>query len=189
MNQIATEGVRWTTTDLDLLPDNEGTRYEIIDGELFMTRAPHWRHQETCLNIGMELKTWSRASGLGQASINPGVLFSETDNVIPDVIWISNERLDLYLDEAGHLIGAPELVVEVLSSGVQNERRDKIAKLKLYASRGVQEYWIVDWRLQKLEVYRRENATLKLVATLLSNDILNSPLLPGFTCPVARFFG
>lgn len=189
MNQIATEGVRWTTTDLDLLPDNEGTRYEIINGELFMTRAPHWIHQETCLNIGMELKTWSRASGLGQASINPGVLFSETDNVIPDVIWISNERLDLYLDEAGHLTGAPELVVEVLSSGVQNERRDKIAKLKLYASRGVQEYWIVDWRLQKFEVYRRENATLKLFATLLSNDELNSPLLPGFSCPVARFFG
>ncbi len=189
MNQIATQGVRWTTTDLDLLPDNEGTRYEIINGELFMTRAPHWRHQETCLNIGMELKTWSRVSELGDVSINPGILFSETDNVIPDVIWISNERLALYLDEAGYLIGAPELVIEVLSSGVHNERRDKIAKLKLYASRGVQEYWIADWRLQKLEVYRRENATLKLMVTLLSNDELNSPLLPGFTCPVARFFG
>ena len=47
MKQTATEGVRWTTTDLDLLPDNEGTRYEIIDGELFMTRAP-W---ETSRNL------------------------------------------------------------------------------------------------------------------------------------------
>ncbi len=144
MRQEVSDRVRWTTADIDLLPENEGTRYEIVDGELFMTRAPHWRHQETCLNIGMELKNWSRASGLGEASINPGV---------------------------------------------QNERRDKIAKLKLYASRGVQEYWITDWRLQQVEVYRRENATLKLMATLLSNDELISPLLPGFTCPVARFFG
>lgn len=79
-------------------------------------------------------------------------------------------------------------MVEVLSPGTENERRDREAKLKLYASRGVQEYWIADWRLQQVEVYRRENATLVLIATLLSNDELRSPLLPGFTCPVARFF-
>jgi len=188
MNQTVTDGVRWTTADIDLLPDNEGTRYEIVDGELFMTRAPHWLHQETCGNIYLELKTWSRTSGLGRATINPGILFTETDNVIPDVVWASNERLAVLLDEAGHLTGAPELVVEVLSAGTENERRDREAKLKLYASRGVQEYWITDWRLQQVEVYRRENAMLKLSATLLSNDELRSPILPGFTCLVTMFF-
>ena len=126
---------------------------------------------------------------MGEASITAGVVFTESDNVIPDVVWASKERLAVLLDEAGHLTGAPELVVEVLSSGAENERRDREAKLKLYASRGVQEYWIADWRLQQVEVYRRENSTLKLIATLLSNDEFSSPLLPGFTCPVARFFG
>lgn len=188
MSQTTTKGVRWTTTDIDLLPDNEGTRYEIIDGELFMTRAPHWKHQATCLNIGMGLKAWSLASGLGEVTINPGVLFTESDNVIPDVVWASNERLAVLLDQAGHLTGAPELVVEVLSPGVENERRDREAKLKLYASRGVQEYWIADWRLQQVEVYRRENATLRLIATLLNNDELSSPLLTGFSSCVSRFF-
>ena len=188
MSQTVTDGVRWTTTDIDLLPDNEGTRYEIVDGELFMTRAPHWRHQRTCGRIFQKLDSWSESSGLGEACITPGVLFTESDNVIPDVVWASNERLAVLLDEAGHLTGAPELAVEVLSPGVENERRDREAKLKLYSSRGVQEYWIADWRLQQVSVYRRENATLVLVATLLSNDELRSPLLPGFTCPVARFF-
>lgn len=188
MQSTVTDGVRWTTTDINLLPENEGTRYEIIDGELFMTRAPHWKHQRACGRIFGELDNWSVSSGLGQASITPGVLFSESDNVIPDVVWASNERLAVLLDEAGHLTGAPELVVEVLSPGAENERRDREAKLKLYASRGVQEYWIADWRLQQVEVYRRENATLKLVATLLTNDEINSPVLPGFACPVARFF-
>ncbi|TBR61039.1 hypothetical protein B4U84_09530 [Westiellopsis prolifica IICB1] len=188
MNQTATERVRWTTTDIDLLPENEGTRYEIIDGELFMTRAPHWKHQRTCGRIFRELDFWSDSSGLGQASITPGVLFSETDNVIPDVVWASHERLAALLDEAGHLTGAPELVVEVLSPGVENERRDREAKLKLYASRGVKEYWIADWRLQQVEVYRRESGVLKLVVTLLDNDELSSPLLPGFSCVVSRFF-
>ena len=76
----------------------------------------------------------------------------------------------------------------MLSPGGDNERRDREAKLKLYASRGVQEYWIADWRLQQVEVYRRENATLRLMATLLNDDQLSSPLLPGFSCAIGRFF-
>jgi Uma2 family endonuclease len=188
MNQSVSSKVRWTSGDIDLLPENEGTRYEIVDGELYMTRAPHWRHQRTCLNIGLELEVWSRSTNLGQVSITAGVLFGESDDVIPDVVWASNERLALLLDEAGHLTGAPELVVEVLSAGTENERRDREAKLKLYSSRGVQEYWIANWRLGEVEVYRRENAKLVLVATLMSNDAINSPLLPGFSCSVARFF-
>jgi Uma2 family endonuclease len=182
------QAVRWTTADIDLLPENEGTRYEIVDGELFMTRAPHWRHQRTCGKIFRELDIWSELSGLGEASITAGILFGESDDVIPDVVWVSNQKLAALLDEAGHLTGAPELVVEVLSRGTDNVRRDKEAKLKLYSSRGVQEYWIADWRLQTVEVYRRVNAKLELVATLLSNDELTSPLLPGFSCSVALFF-
>src|SRR5262245_50412590 len=187
MSEPITERVRWTTADLELFPDN-GTRYEIVDGELFMAKASHWRHQRACGIIFQELHTWSMKTGMGQASINPGVLFSETDNVIPDVVWGSHERLSILLDEAGHLIGAPELVVEVLSPGAENERRDREAKLKLYASRGVLEYWIVDWRLQQVEVYQRERATLHLIGTLFANDELNTPLLPGFVCPVVRLF-
>jgi Uma2 family endonuclease len=76
----------------------------------------------------------------------------------------------------------------VLSVGREQERRDREAKLKLYSSKGVQEYWIVNWRLQQVEVYRRENSLLKLIVTLLSNDELTLPLLPGFSCSIAQFF-
>jgi hypothetical protein len=63
--------------------------------------------------------------------------------VIPDVVWISKARLAVSLDEAGHLTSAPELIVEVLSPGTANEQRDRQAKLKLYAFRGVQDtgFW------------------------------------------------
>jgi Uma2 family endonuclease len=108
--------------------------------------------------------------------------------VEPDVIWISKERLANLLDESGHLTGAPELIVEVLSPGTTNERRDKEAKLKLYSSVGVQEYWIVDWRLKTVEVYRREKARLELIATFFGTDELNTSLLPNFRCQVAQFF-
>jgi len=86
------------------------------------------------------------------------------------------------------LHAAPELVVEVLSPGTANERRDRKAKLKLYSVRGVSEYWIIDWRTRQLEVYRRDQAQLQLVATLFEADTLNSPLLPGFVCTVASLF-
>jgi len=82
-------------------------------------------------------------SGLGQPAVT-WHRFSESDNVIPDVVWASNERLERLLDEAGHLTAAPELVVEVLSPGKKNERRDREAKLKLYSVQGVHEYWIVN---------------------------------------------
>ncbi|WP_287129462.1 Uma2 family endonuclease [Candidatus Cyanaurora vandensis] len=179
--------VCWTTADLELLPDN-GTRYEIIDGELFMTRAPHWDHQEACLSVGAALRAWSKETGLGRTTINPGVIFSDTDAVIPDVVWASQARLALVLDTSGHLTAAPELVVEVLSLGVEHERRDRVTKLKLYSVRGVQEYWLADWRLQRVEIYRREQAVLVLAGTLLTGDTLTSPLLPGFTCLATSLF-
>jgi len=187
MSQPLTESVRWTTADLELLPDN-GNRYEIVDGELFVTKALHWNHQKVCGRIFSVLDTWSQSTGLGQAAINPGIIFSDADNVIPDVVWASNQRLAVLLDNAGHLTAAPELVVEVLSSGEENERRDKVAKLKLYSTRGVQEYWITDWQKQHLEVYRREQATLKLITTLFINDILTSPLLADLQISITQIF-
>jgi Uma2 family endonuclease len=188
MNPTISDRVRWTTADLELLPDN-GTRYEIIDGELFMTRAPRWKHQRTADRICAILNGWSDETKLGEATTTPGIIFSEVDNVIPDVVWASYERLEALLDETEHLTGAPELIVEVLSPGAANERRDREVKLKLYASQGVQEYWIVNRPLQQVQVYRREQGTLKLALTLFANDEISSPLLPGFCCVVSRFFG
>ena len=72
--------------------------------------------------------------------------------------------------------------------GTANERRDREAKLKLYSTQGVQEYWLANYQLQTVEVYRRESAQLKLVATLLANDEITSPLLPGFRCAIQQFF-
>ncbi|MCC5652889.1 Uma2 family endonuclease [Nostoc sp. XA013] len=187
MNQ-AVEGVRWTIHDLEVLPESEWTRYEIINGELFVTRTPHRRHQQVCVKIARQLDVWSDSSGLGETIVAPGVLFSQADSVIPDVVWVSRERLAQIEDEAGHLTGAPELVVEVLSPGKQNEFRDKEAKLKLYSVQGVREYWIVDRFTKRVEVYRREKAQLVLVATLLADDEITSPLLPGFCCSIRLFF-
>ncbi|MEL7225435.1 MAG: Uma2 family endonuclease [Cyanobacteria bacterium J06576_12] len=180
--------VRWTTRDLEVLPKNEWTTYEIIDGELFVTRSPHIDHQEVGGNIHGELRSWSKQTGLGKAIFGPGIVLSDADNVIPDVVWVSKTRLPLITDESGHLTKMPEIVIEVLSAGADNIRRDREAKLKFYSVQGVQEYWIADRFTKQLEVYRREEGRLSLVMTLTDKDTLTSPLLPEFACPLQQIF-
>jgi Uma2 family endonuclease len=179
---------RWTVDDLDALPDEEGVHYEIIDGELYMTHSPHFEHDAVAGNIHAELRAWSLVSKLGRSSPGAGLVLDPINAVEPDAVWISHARFQAGLDAAGHLTLAPELAVEVLSPGRDNEQRDREEKLAFYSRWGVEEYWIVNWRTQTVEVYRRDGGTLRLAATLGAGDELKSPLLPGFACPVARLF-
>jgi Uma2 family endonuclease len=191
---------RWTTDDLYLFPEPlDDTRYEIIDGELFVSTQPSSQHQYSSGQVTTELEIWNRQAGLGIVLPAPGVIFSEDSNVAPDVVWLSTVRYEALVDEGGHLQGAPELMVEVLSPGAANERRDRAAKLSLYSRRGVTEYWILAGPQRQVEVFRRpagaaaaaaagEAGPLQLVATLGAADTLTSPLLPGFSCPVIRLF-
>ncbi len=179
--------LRWTSRDLEMMPDN-GKRYEIVDGELYVSKQPHYHHQRLCLRLGGLLDAWCLQTGAGEANAAPGLIFGENDDVAPDLVWISRERLATALQEDGKLHTAPELVVEVLSPGVTNEHRDREIKLKLYSQRGVLEYWIVSWRERRIEIYRRVETVLTLVSTLYETDTLQSPLLPGFICPVSKLF-
>jgi Uma2 family endonuclease len=179
---------RYTSADLELLPHVEGTRYEIIDGELHVSSQPSWNHQRAGSQVWRALENWNDETGLGQASEAPGLIFAEDQDVAPDIVWISKGRLEGALDNAGHLRVAPELIVEVLSPGSTNERRDRVLKLALYSRQGVQEYWIVDCRVRSVQVFRREGAALEPVATLMDGDALTSPMLPGFSCPLRRLW-
>ncbi len=145
-----------------------------------MSKQPNWHHQFTCGRFFRFLDEWNDRTGLGVVNAAPGVIFAEDDDVAPDVVWISKPD--------GKLHAAPELMIEVLSPGTTNERRDRAAKLKLYSQRGVQEYWVADWRRRQVEIYQREHAALRLVATLYEQDTLQSPLLPDFSIQVVRLF-
>ncbi len=177
----------WNIQDLERLPD-DGSRYEIVDGELYVSKQPDMQHQIVCTKMASLLDAWSYQTQRGVAISTPGVIFANDTAVVPDVVWISYERYVRALQEDGKFHSAPELVIEVLSPGSENERRDRETKLKLYSRRGAEEYWIVSWQDRRLEVYRRENAVLILDRTLDENDMLETPLLPGFRCKIGQFF-
>jgi Uma2 family endonuclease len=70
MSTATTSNLRWTSADLELLPNGD-RKYEIIDGELFISRQPHWHHQKTCGNIYRLIDDWSLKTGLGTAHFAP----------------------------------------------------------------------------------------------------------------------
>jgi Uma2 family endonuclease len=178
---------KFTSADILLLPE-DNKRYEIIEGDLYVSRAPGYEHQYTCTRIAKFLDNWNDEAKLGVVLGAPGLIFAEDDDVIPDVVWVSHTTFAHSVDAAGHLTQAPELAIEVLSPGKANQDRDRQAKLRLYSRRGVSEYWIVDWMFQKVEIYRRKLARLKRVATLSAAEAIQSPLLPGFSCQAGTLF-
>ena len=178
--------LRWTSADLDAFPD-DGKRREIIDGELYVSKQPNWYHQVSAGRINGLLDLWAVAKGNGMAAGAPGLIFADDDDVVPDGVWASSERLAAVL-HVGKLYGAPELVIEVLSPGRKNIARDRDIKLRLYSRRGADEYWIIDWPQHTVDVYRRDAEVLLATATLRPGDTLSSPLLPDFELPIDRLF-
>ncbi len=178
--------LRWTSHDLELLPEDK--RYEIVSGELYVSKQPHLHHQIVCGNVHALLKSWSDQTQTGLPIFTPGVIFADDDDVVPDVVWISYERLTTALHSDGKLHSSPELVIEVLSPGSENARRDREVKLKLYSRRGADEYWVINWQERRLEVYQRDEGILTLDNTFSETETLRSPLLPGFSCRVGQLF-
>jgi Uma2 family endonuclease len=146
-----------------------------------VSAQPHWRHQYTSGRFVRALDPLGNVPFRGITILAPGLIFAEDQAVAPDIVWINSERFARVVGDDGKLHSAPDLVIEILSPGRTNEERDRELKLKLYSRYGVREYWIVDWREPTIQVFRREQAALQLVATLMAEDYLTSPLFPGFS--------
>ena len=140
-----------TWQDVQQMPD-DGNRYEAIEGDLYVTPAPTTRHQRVSKRLLYALDRILERPGLGEVFIAPyGVEFPATgEGVQPDIVFVSQERRDT-ITEAG-IVGAPDLVVEILSPSTAG--RDRTIKLRLYEREGVREYWIVDPDENAVDVWR-----------------------------------
>jgi len=87
--------LRWTAADLEVLPD-DGTRYEIIDGELYVSRQPGYHHQYVCSQLNIALGVWSNQTNIGVTLQTPGVIFADDDDVVPDVDLIMGRAKSIF---------------------------------------------------------------------------------------------
>jgi Uma2 family endonuclease len=176
-----------TVADLDAYPDDDGNRYELIGGELFVSCAPGIPHQRIILNLEIALSDYLKANPIGILVPGAGAIFSDYDAVIPDIAFVRNERWDQVVT-GEKFTGAVDLVIEVLSPGAANRRRDLSAKRGLYGKYGVEEYWIVDTHNLSILIFRLQGAMLEEIATLTGDEDLTSPILPGFQLRVKTIF-
>jgi len=176
-----------TVADLDAFPEDDGNRYELIEGELFVSRAPGIPHQRVLHNLQLEFGLYLKANPIGILVPGAGAIFSDYDAVIPDLAFVRNERWDQVVT-GEKFTAAVDLVIEVLSPGTANRRRDLGAKRQLYAKYGVAEYWIVDSENLSVSNFQLEGKTLKEIGTLRDKDELTSTILPGFQLQVSAIF-
>ncbi len=130
------------------LPD-DGKRYQIIGGELYVVPAPVPYHQKISRNIEFILFAFVKERDLGEVFNAPcDVILSEEDVVQPDILFISKEREHIIGEK--NIQGAPDLIIEILSP--RTMEIDRKLKVKLYERYGVKEYWLVEPERKEVEV-------------------------------------
>lgn len=173
---------RWTYEEYARLPqpsEARGTRFEVIDGDLYVTPSPSLRHQEIVTDLVTLLNVFVRSNRLGRVLGSPfDVIFAEGDYVEPDIMFVRSGREDI-LTQRG-IEGPPDLLVEVLSPSTA--ARDLRIKLDRYRLFGVAEYWVVDPDERTVRVWRladgaSEPVTLGPADTLRWRPIDGGPTL------------
>lgn len=175
---------QWTYAAYAALPD-DGHRYEIINGVLYMAPAPTLGHQASNLRFARYLMQYVEDAGLGRVFPAP-VDVELAPNVVvqPDVVVVLNANLDILMPE--RIIGAPDLVVELASPGTAGY--DRRQKQDAYARAGVSEYWIADPLARTVEVLRLNEGAYRSLGVFTGQAQLPSTVVPGLPVPVERFF-
>jgi Uma2 family endonuclease len=176
---------QWTAAAWETLPD-DGNRYEVIDGWLYMTTAPSFFHQWIVGALIEHLGIPVKAQGLGIWATAPiGVILSPTDAVQPDFVIVLAAHRDRI--HSRRIWGAPDLVVEVLSPGNSTDEMDR--KRIQYAQAGVGEYLVVEPAGRSVSVYSLTAARqYELPATYSEADTITLTTFPTLSLPVAQLF-
>ena len=175
---------RVSYADLERAPE-DGRRYELYDGEVFVVPAPLLRHQIVQLRIAEMLDRYAVTNGGVAASSPIDIVFSDYDVLQPDVIYFSPDRANLvHLDRV--IRDAPDLCVEVLSPSTAATDRGK--KMQMFARYGVRAYWIVDPMEQSIEIYELGPAGYELRLTATGADAVSPAVMPGLIFTAGSLF-
>lgn len=173
---------RWTAERVRALPD-DGNRYELVDGELLVTPAPHGSHQEAIMGLVMRLEPWLRQTTIGRSLFSPADLSLGEDEVLQPDLFVYRTATGARLRNWSDILEL-RLVVEVLSPSTA--RYDRQLKRRRYQRARIAEYWIVDPDARLIERWRPDHDGPEVVTDRLVWT--PDPNQPAFEMDVAEFF-
>ncbi|MCU0643579.1 MAG: Uma2 family endonuclease [bacterium] len=175
---------KYTYQDYLDLPD-DGNRYELINGELVMTPAPNTIHQTVTNNFEDSLRSFLRKNKMGKMFHAPyDVVLSKKNVVQPDILYVSAERSGIITES--NVAGVPDLIIEILSPGTAYY--DLLEKKEIYEQFGVPEYWIVDPKKLRIDVYQNVGQRFELNQRVESEGIAKSIVIKGFEVKIENIF-
>jgi Uma2 family endonuclease len=165
---------RVSFADLEQWPE-DGRRYELYDGEVYVVPSPLPLHQIVSARLNDVLRDYARTHG-GIVLYAPlDIVLTDYDVVQPDLLLFTRQRQDL-INLRRVTRHPPDLAIEILSPSTASNDRGR--KLRLLARHGVQEYWLVDPDAIRIEVYRLRGDQFQIASTAAGTDSVHSPLLP-----------
>lgn len=176
----------WTYEDYLRLPE-DGNRYEVIRGVLYVSPAPTTEHQYSSNEFAFRLSLFVRENSLGRVFTAPYDIrlpYRISDPVEPDVMFF--RRGNEPRRGTACFEGVPDLVAEILSPGTR--RRDQTVKLQAYQDAGVPEYWLTDPGARTVVVYVLEKGKYVELVRGGAGDTVWSSVLPGFRVNVTDLF-
>ena len=171
-----------TLEDLLNMPE-DGMKHELVNGEIVVSPAG-WKHSEITIKIGHILATFLEGHPIGKiGGSDLGVWLSNGNLRSPDVTFVRNEKLPKEEDQHKFAEFVPDLAVEVLSP---SDRPGFVSeKIREFLANGVPIVWLVDPAQKTVIEYR----SLSEIKRYCGDDVISAePVLPGFTCPITRFF-
>ena len=175
----------WTHDDY-LGMDDDGKRYEVLDGELIEMPGPSLRHQDIIVKLVRMLSDYVERNDLGTTLVAPtDVVLSPIDIVQPDILFVRKARAGA-LANGMNVQGAPDLCVEILSPGTR--ARDLTEKRDRYARFGVREYWIVDPEAETVTVLALDEGAYAPLVEAEGDTLVESVVLPRFIAPATTLF-
>ena len=174
----------WTYEQYAALDD--GQRYEVVNGVLYMTPAPNAGHQDAVLRLAHYLLIYAEFAGLGKVFVAPfDVELAPNIVVQPDVLVVLKNHRERITKT--RLVGVPDIVVEVSSPGTATY--DRHDKYDMYVRAGVQEYWLVDPVAQVVEVLSLEDGAYQPLGVFEVQNTVISKVVPAISeVLIAKFF-
>lgn len=182
MGMAAAATKEWTYEMLEALPE-DGSRYEIIDGELLVSAAPVWDHQEVIWKLAVALDPYLTQCGTLYGVFAPAdVIFADRNVVQPDlfVVPLVDGKKPRTVEGTGSML----LAVEVLSPSTA--RTDRVTKRALYQRFNVAEYWIIDADSRLVDRWRPGDSRPEVLSEFIEWQPL--PHVPAFRLDLIELF-